>query len=187
MADEQLHPDSEPDGDAPGRLANLMPKLKVGGIMLAIVVAECAVAYVLIPSASDASMIAEGIVEGNIEEMEATAKQAAEEAKAVREIDLERHLVTIYQDEVARTLRIEFKLFGTVLEKEADEFTLLYEERMLRVKEQINLTVRTADFDALNDPRLGLLRRQILEKINRTLGKPYLRSVGFGDFSMTEQ
>jgi hypothetical protein len=34
---------------------------------------------------------------------------------------------------------------------------------------------------------LGLIRRKILEKSNRTLGKPLLEEVIFSDFSLVEQ
>ena len=190
MAEEQLPPDADVNltADAePGRFAALLPKLKVGGLMVGIVAGECAVAYLFIPTASVTSASAEAIIEGNLDEMEDAARQADEEAREVREVDLERHLITVYQDDTSVTLRIEFQLFGTVLAKDESDFQELLVERKLRVNEQINLTVRNSEFDALTDPGLGLLKRQILEKINRTLGKPYLRSIGFGVYQVIDQ
>ena len=39
----------------------------------------------------------------------------------------------------------------------------------------------------LTDAGLGLIKRKILEKTNRALGKPLLQTVVFSDFSFVEQ
>jgi hypothetical protein len=49
------------------------------------------------------------------------------------------------------------------------------------------VTLRSSELGDLTDAGLGLIKRRILEKTNRTLGKPYLRSVIFSDFSFIEQ
>jgi flagellar FliL protein len=47
--------------------------------------------------------------------------------------------------------------------------------------------VRSAEMTDFADPSLGLIRRRILEKSNRALGKPLLVEVIFSDFSLVEQ
>ena len=48
-------------------------------------------------------------------------------------------------------------------------------------------TIRSAELADLTDPGLGLIKRQILEKTNRALGKPVLQGIVFSDFVAVEQ
>jgi flagellar FliL protein len=70
-----------------------------------------------------------------------------------------------------------------------DESKLLVQIDRLqhRFREQVNITVRGAEVTDLTDPGLGLIKRKILEKTNRSFGEPLLRDVLFSDFSFVEQ
>jgi flagellar FliL protein len=61
------------------------------------------------------------------------------------------------------------------------------EENKHRFREQVLVTVRGAELTDLTDAGLGLMKRRILDKTNRILGKPLLRSVIFSDFAFIEQ
>jgi flagellar FliL protein len=95
--------------------------------------------------------------------------------------------VTAYQPATNTTLRIEFNLYGTVGVKEQKEFMTLLEENQHRFREQVIVIVRSAEITDLTDAGLGLIKRKIMEKTNRMIGKPYLQSVIFSDFSFIEQ
>jgi flagellar FliL protein len=95
--------------------------------------------------------------------------------------------LTAFQPTSNSTLRIDFHLFGTVRAGEEKEFARLMEESKHRIREQVLMTVRSADITDLADPGLGLVKRQILDKTNRTLGKPLLHAVIISDFSFVEQ
>jgi flagellar FliL protein len=47
--------------------------------------------------------------------------------------------------------------------------------------------VRSAEITDLTDAGLGLIKRKIMEKTNRMIGKSMLHSVIFSDFSFIEQ
>ena len=85
------------------------------------------------------------------------------------------------------TLAIDFELFGTVLAEDAAEFQHHFETSNARIKEQITLTMHSAESADLTDAGLGLIKRQILEKTNRALGQPLLKEVLFSKFNFVER
>lgn len=94
---------------------------------------------------------------------------------------------TKYLPQANTTLRITFQLYGTVAVDKEQEVKDLVEERKHRLREQILEIVRSAEMNDLADPVLGLIKRKILEKSNRLLGKPLIKGVVFSDFSFYEQ
>src|SRR4051794_14383803 len=85
------------------------------------------------------------------------------------------------------TLAIDFELFGIVLADDAAEFTHHFETSNARIKEQITLTMHSAESVDLTDAGLGLIKRQLLEKTNRALGEPMLKEVLFSKFNFVER
>lgn len=104
-----------------------------------------------------------------------------------KEVDLGEFNVTVLQGATNTTLMVEFHLYGTVRVEDEADFQQRYERSKQRIREQILVTVRAAELADLADPGLGLIRRQILEKSNRLLGKPLLLGVIFSDFVLIEQ
>jgi flagellar FliL protein len=49
------------------------------------------------------------------------------------------------------------------------------------------MTLHAADTADLSDAELGLIKRKILEKTNRALGKPLVREVLFSKFNFVER
>ena len=76
---------------------------------------------------------------------------------------------------------------GVVLAEEEAEFSHLYTAHEKRVSEQITIAVRGMEANDLTDPGLGLIKRIILEKTNRALGKPLVREAIVSQFSFMER
>ena len=84
-------------------------------------------------------------------------------------------------------MRIDFKLYGIVGDDDEGKFDESFKRNEHRIRDAVLVIVRNAEAGDLTDPTLGLLKRRILEKSNRLLGKPMLRSIIFSDFSFIEQ
>ena len=134
-----------------------------------------------------------------------------EQAAPKREVDLGKFSITSFQPASNTTLLIDFHMCGTVAIDAAatkadeaghghggghghgeatpadDEFSRLYDKHKHRLRDQVIVIVRSAEITDFADPSLGLIRRKILEKSNRLLGKPLLEEVIFSDFSLVEQ
>ena len=179
-ADEQ----SEPD-DAPSRVKIL---LMVFGFMATVVVLECWLVYMLMPSSADLAFAAAaqdpGILQPGGPE---GILEIEDDGEDRQEVDLGQFSLTSFQPESNTTLRIDFHLWGTVLEDDVDDFDDLHSVHKNRMREQVIMIVRRAVITDLTDPALALIKRRILEKSNRVLGKPLLQSIVVGDFSFVEQ
>lgn len=154
-----------------------------------IVVLECAVASTFLPSAEDTEAVGRKVATAAAGEMDDGVLQENGNSTQLdlREVNLGRYYVTSYQPESNTTLRIDFELFATVLASDEVEFQLLYEQHQHRFSEQVHVTFRGASLTDLTDAGLGLIKRRILEKSNRTLGKPLVHEVIFSQFSFVEQ
>lgn len=150
---------------------------------LAVVVAECLIAYLLIPAATPNAAIA--ATEGKPAHQGPSAEEEKEAEQL--EVDLGKFGVTSFQPSTNSTLLIDFHLFGTVAAADREGFTKAMEENMHRFRDQVIVTVRSAELSDLTEAGLSLLKRKILQKGNKLLGKPYLRSVVFSDYSFVEQ
>ena len=95
--------------------------------------------------------------------------------------------MTSFQPETNTTLRIDFHLSATVLEDDLDDFEEFRQTHKNRLREQVIRIMRRAEITDLTDPDLALIKRRILEKSNRVLGKPLLQQIVIGDFSFVEQ
>jgi len=105
----------------------------------------------------------------------------------IQEIDLGQFSVSEFQPLSNTTLRIDFHLIGTVHEEDFGELEVELAKHKHRFREDVNSTVRGSNVEDLTDTGLGLIKRKILDKTNRRLGKPYLKSIHFSDFSFLQQ
>lgn len=167
----------------PGRLLILL-------FLMGVVVTECAVAYMfLLPSRAETAAMVGYKVEPDV----AVETPPSEEVPAEPtppsqvEVDLGQFGVSAYQPVSNTTLRIDFRLYGTVAVEEEKEFLTQMEGNNHRFRDQVIVIVRSSDITDLTDAGLGLIKRKILEKSNALLGKRYLQSVVFSDFSFIEQ
>lgn len=166
----------------------LLTKIKVLGGVALLVLLECAVAYFLIPGPADVIRAAESRTrqQADYEDIDYDDRPFDAKEETV-EIDLKEFGITNYRPLNETTMRIDFHLFATIASKDQAEFEALMGKHANRFREQVLVTVRSSDERELTDPTLGLLKRKILEKTNRILGKPMVRSMVFSDFSFVEQ
>ena len=165
-----------------------MGKIMIGAFMAVVIVIECAVAWFLIPSQAKIEEIASAKVEEKIKENANHDDPAAHHGdEGMTEKDLGQFGVTAYQPASNTTLRIDFHLYATIPHAEDVHFDEVYASSQHRIREQVIVTIRNSEIADLTDPGLGLIKRKILEKTNRLLGKAYLQNVVFSDFSFVEQ
>jgi flagellar FliL protein len=195
MAVEAPNPQDDVAAGAAEALApaktSLVSRLMVLGFVLVVVGAECSVAYLCLPSAAETAAMAgatvgsKGPAEMPVEDN--PLKEEKDEAAAEIEVDLGKFSVTAFQPTSNTALRIDFHLYGTVAAKDEKEFQKRMEANLHRFRDQVLEIVRSAEINDLTDAGLGLVKRKIMEKTNRTFGKPLLRQVIFSDFSFIEQ
>jgi flagellar FliL protein len=195
--------------DAPAP-AGFSRSTKIGVIVavVLIVLAECLVAYSYLPSASETEALAsaslktatpapaakeepkEASKEGHKEAAKPGDKQQQKDgtpsASDLVEVDLGAFTVTAVQPTANSTLRIAFHLYGTVAALDQAKFNARMKETQHRFREQVIVTLRSAEVSDLTDAGLGLLKRTILEKTNITLGEPLLKMIIFSEFSFME-
>ena len=192
MAEHKPHEvDTAPDEEtsSPVDRNALLGKTKIAGFVAVVIIVECLIAYMYVPSEADLLARIEGShrqgsedgADGEFDD------ESADKSKPAVEVDLGEFDVSAFQPRSNSTLRISFRLFGTVLKEEEPLFLSRMEDKEHRFREQVIVTIRSSDTGDLTDAGLGLIKRKILEKTNRILGKPLLQTVIVSDFSLIEQ
>jgi hypothetical protein len=195
-------PPAEATEEAPvAKPPGIMTLVKALAAISVLVLLQLVGVSMLIPSAEETTKIAEKLASADAaheaeEESAATVdheehaegeEHGEEGSHDMHEVKLGSYHVVTFNTDTGKSLNIDFELYGTVLAKEEEEFTHLFEANKVRLREQILVTVRGTDVTDLSDPDLGLLKRLILEKTNRTLGKPLLNEAIFSKFSFIER
>jgi flagellar FliL protein len=175
----------------------ILVRITVVLFLVAVVGTECLIASLWLPATSAATSIdgehsgkKEATAKGHGSETPSSAEEPSDgknEPPAQVEVDLEQFNVTAHQPTSNTTVRIEFHLFGVIAPGDKAEFEKLLNANHHRFREQVLVTLRSAEGSDLADAGLGLIKRQILEKTNTLLGKPLLRGVIVSDFSYMEQ
>jgi flagellar FliL protein len=194
MADEAPEaPPAEPDVPEPAPtsrgLAGLLARAKLLLFAAVVIVVECVIAYVYLPTAATNSALqaADTVPEPEpMELLETLENEPAPGAKQL-EVDLGEYSVTAFQPRSNTTLRIDFHLYGTIDEEDREAFEEAIKVHQNRVRDRVIVTIRSSELSDLTDAGLGLIKRRILAKSNETFGKHLLQSVIFSDFSFLEQ
>jgi flagellar FliL protein len=190
MAEVETAPtETQPELAPPPRSPSLFMKIAIIAAIGTVVVAECIVALIFIPGESQTKALAQEQVAAAVStNPDPESMDSAQESDTPKiEIPIGDYSITAFQPVSNTTLRIDFKLFGEVVEADQAEFDRLYEGSMHRFREQVIVTVRNSDVADLTAPGLGLIKRKILDKVNRQLGKLLLKGVVFSEFSFVEQ
>ena len=168
-------------------------------VFVAIVVAtECLTAYFFLPTMGSGAAVAGAPAAG--QDHAARPEKAGDKHSELhpdkgeqnppkvelKEIDLGEFTVTSTQPSSNSTLRITLHLFGTVSGVDQERFQVRMKETQHRFREQVIVTLRSAEVADLTDAGLGLLKRTILEKTNTLLGEPLVKTVIFSEFSFFE-
>ncbi len=177
------------ESEAPKQKSPMVTVAKIGAFVVVILTVEALIAFLFVPSADSVAAVAEAKYSTDGEAADDPVAKLDNEAAdgPTVEVDLEEYSVTAYQPLSNTTLRIDFHLYGTVAESDQEEFNQLFTENKHRIREQVIVTIRSSEITDLTDAGLGLIKRKIHDKINRTTGKPLLKSVIVGDFSFVEQ
>lgn len=180
--------------DNPPSTWGLLGIIKAVAVLSALVVVQVVAAAFVIPSPQDTEKLARDLALAKKgDEFDASASDEAVESEAVdpdedlREMPLGQFSITRYNVEADKTVNIDFEVYATVLASEEDEYVDLYATNQNRIREQINLTIHGAEPSDLNDKGLGLIKRKILERTNRALGKPLVREVFLTRFNFVQR
>jgi hypothetical protein len=196
MAEVQAH--EAPAEAAPQRGPGIMTLVKGAAAVSVVVLLEAAAAMMFIPTADETRAIAQELASGA---HSADAAHAGDEhashgedhdshgghGVATHEVPLGTYHVVSFNPATQTSLNIDFELFGVVLASEAEKFHHLFALHEKRINEQVTIAIRGMEAADFTDPGLGLIKRIILEKTNRALGKPLVREAVFSEFSFMER
>jgi hypothetical protein len=190
------HAGLENGAKAPRGASGVMRLVKAIAFVSVIVLLEVAAAMAILPSPEDTRRIgmdlatssAAGEDEGHDGEPDSeTTQDQQQESAPTREVSLGVYHVVSFNPSTGASMNIDFELFGVVLAADEAEFTerfLLHEKRL---NEQVTIAIRGMESADFTDPGLGLIKRIILEKTNRALGKAVVREAVFSEFSFIER
>ncbi len=179
--------------DTPKRKEGVFQLIKGVAFVSVIVIVQIVGAAMLAPSAQDTEKLAKDLATASNGQLIETSDEHGKEEKNrkhnsnLKEVDLGSYNITRYNPTTKTTLAIDFDLFGTVLAEDTQEFEHHFESSKARIREQITLTMHSAESGDLTDAGLGLIKRQLLEKTNRALGEPMLKEVLFSRFNFVER
>jgi flagellar basal body-associated protein FliL len=181
--------------EAPKRNRSLLRLIQAVVFIAVIVVVEVVVASMLVPSAQDTRQLATELAAASAgkDSVEPTdhAQEDSHDSPAgghgVREVELGSYNITRFNPATNTTLAIDFELYGTVLAENATQFQQLFEHSQARIREQVVMSLHSANSADLTDSGLGLIKRRILEKTNRALGQPLVKEVLFSKFNFVER
>lgn len=174
----------------------LMTLIKAVAFVSVIVLLQIAAASMILPSADETAAIASELSTANLAEDDSTKSQDDDASEAENPLLVDGEMIEVplgnfhslsHSPKTGSRINIDFELFATILEDEEGEFLDLFTANEHRIREQVQVTVRGADLSDFADPTLGLIKRRILEKINRALGKPLLHEAIFSKFSFEER
>ncbi len=178
--------DTTSESNPPAKGISFVGRLMIAAFMGAVVLAECALAYLWIPSADEVMAKAEQRVQEQAEQ-EAQEEEGTKDKVDVVEVELGRFSITAHRSASGTTLRVDFALVGTVAESDQEEFKELFDRNQYRFRDLVLVEIRNAEIADLTDPGLGLIKRRILEKSNTLFGKKILRSVFFSDYTFLDE
>lgn len=195
MADAPETTTEEAAAAAPRKKPGLMTLVKALAFISVIVLIELACASMFFPSEEETEQIAEKLAAAEAaQDLEQVEGSDTEESSTgtitmrdMREVPLGSYHVPTYNQKTGTSLNVDFELYGTVLADEESEFFQLYEANQVRIREQVLVTIRSSELTDLTDSGLGLIKRKILEKTNRALGKPLLHEAVFSEYSFVER
>lgn len=176
---------------------SMIGRVNVLLILGAIIGIECIIAYLVMPTPDDVTpSVAAEEGEETDPMMEEPGPDDADFAPDVPGTPQENQVEVQVGDDFrlnfprarANTnIRVSFQLFAVINEEDEVEFNELYEARKNRIRGDIDTIIRNSDMEDLSDPFLGLIKRKILERVNRRLGKRMVEQVEILGYSFTEQ
>ena len=165
--------------------SKLATRLMIVAFVVTMVSVQIVIAAIFIPAARSEDKHADAssslATDSSFDDLE-----PMDESTPAVEVDLGSFEVTSYQPSSEATLRIDFQLWGIVTEDHLSEFTRVFQHRKNRLREQVQIVVRSSDPNDLRDSGLGLVKRRLLSRVNRSLGKRLLQDIVVPHFSIVE-
>lgn len=177
----------ESTAKASGGVGGLLKKFKIPLAVVVIIGVQCGLAALFLPGSAAPQATADPLGDVDAAVEHELASEEVQASSEFREIDLGEFKLTSFRADSNSTWFIDFHLWGTIKVHDEEEFNTRFESAKNRLREQVLMIVRSMNRDDFADASLGLIKRQILEKSNKTLGKPLVRAVVFSDFSFVEQ
>ena len=165
--------------------SQLAKRLLIVAFVVTVVSVQIVIAAIFIPSARSAEK-ANGVLPEPVQDPSIESLIRLNETTPTVEVDLGSFEVTSYQPSSDVTLRVEFQLCGVISEENLSEFKRVYQRRKNRLREQVQIVIRSADPNDLRDSGLGLIKRRLQSKVNCTLGKRLLDGVVIPHISTVE-
>ncbi|MCC7476009.1 MAG: flagellar basal body-associated FliL family protein [Pirellulales bacterium] len=197
---QTVEEEEAPAEPAPRGGRGLFRIIKAVAFVSVVVVVQVVVASMLIPTSKDTEKLAQDLSAASKGETESDHDNGdphgssasshgggGDHGEGIVEMELGTYNVTRFNPGTNTTLAIDFQVYVTVLAEEATEFEHRLEKSKARIREQIMLTMHGANSTDLTDAGLGLIKRQILEKTNRSLGQPLVKEVLFSKFNFVER
>lgn len=94
--------------------------------------------------------------------------------------------VKIFDPLTHTMLRTDFGLEGVIVCEDEAEFQRFLRSSQQFFREQVMVAIRTSDAVDFADPSLQLVKRRIVARVNRALGRPFLKSVDLKSFTVYE-
>lgn len=195
-----------PAAEAPAKRGpGIMTLVKALAFVSVIVLIEVAAATAFLPSAEDTRETGKRLVaatqgadaaeaateaaaaEGHDEHATASSEHAEGANQPTVELSLGPYHVIAFNPSTGASMSIDFELFGVVLAADEPEFTERFGLHAKRLNEQVTIAIRGMESADFTDPGLGLIKRVVLEKVNRALGKPLVREAVFSEFAFIER
>ena len=187
------NPSEAPVKRGPG----VMTLVKGLAFVSVIVLIEVAAATALLPSAEEtrltgAQLVAASHGADSDEGLSADAGHVAESHddashQPTVEVSLGPYHIISFNPATGASMSIDFELFGVVLAADQAEFDERFKLHAKRLNEQVTIAIRGMESSDFTDPGLGLIKRVVLEKVNRALGKPLVREAVFSEFAFIER
>lgn len=187
-----------PAAEAPKSGPGFMSLVKGLAFVSVIVLVEVAVATAFFPSAEETRQTGERLAAAargaetkesthGEEETHATSGDHGGAPSQTVELSLGLFHVISFNPSTGASMSIDFELFGVVLAADQAEFAERYGLHAKRLNEQVTIAIRGMESTDFTDPSLGLIKRVVLEKVNRALGKPLVREAIFSEFAFIER
>ncbi len=167
----------------------LKGKLLIGVFVSGVIVAETVIFFLMVPSGEEVAALAESRLIAVAQEIDAKKSQehGHNDSDTIVEFPFgDPFSVSFVPQGSDHSYRVEFKLFGTLRKIDEEHLQALYSERALRFRHRMNLEIRNASLQELQENQLGLIQRRVLATSTELLGEAVLLSVGFADYQVLE-
>jgi len=98
------------------------------------------------------------------------------------EADFGEYTIEVFDPMTETILRTDFRLKACTTCVSEDEFDRFMQRNRQFFREQVMIAVRTCRFDELATPDLELLGKKLTSRVNRAIGRPFLKSASIADY-----